>query len=60
MMDHGRPLHSAKVMVGSHTGCQDPRYGEEVDKGLLKLGGCLVEKDNPDLFCKACENEWVK
>jgi hypothetical protein len=33
---------------------------EEVDKGLLKLGGCLVEKDNPDLFCKDCENEWVK
>jgi hypothetical protein len=41
-------------------GMPGPEIWEEVDKGLLKLGGCLVEKDNPDTFCKDCEHEWVK
>jgi len=39
-------------------GFPGPEIWAEVDKGNLKLGGCVIEKDNPDTFCKDCEHEW--
>jgi len=39
-------------------GFPGPEIWEEVEKGNLKLGGCVIEKDNPDMFCKDCKSEW--
>lgn len=30
----------------------------EAMEGLIALGGCLVDDDNPKWKCKACEQEW--
>jgi hypothetical protein len=42
------------------------RYGYPGDKmlklskeGKIKLGGCVVVDDNPNLCCVKCENEWL-
>lgn len=28
--------------------------------GKIKLGGCVIEENSPDYFCKDCEHEWKK
>jgi hypothetical protein len=27
-------------------------------KGLLKIGGCIVDEKNPDWYCKRCKKEF--
>ena len=31
---------------------------EQAEEGLIALGGCCVDDDNPRWKCKACEHEW--
>ncbi len=31
---------------------------ERADRGEVKLGGCVIEDDNPNYFCKDCEAEF--
>ena len=31
---------------------------EEVIKGKIHLGGCVIEEDAPDFHCNECEHEW--
>lgn len=30
------------------------------EQGKVKIGGCCLEPDNPDFYCKDCEYEWTK
>ncbi len=32
----------------------------EAQAGKIKLGGCIVEENSPEYFCKDCEHEWKK
>lgn len=37
--------------------------GEAVEaelKAEIKLGGCVIEEDNPDYHCSECGHEWKK
>jgi len=50
--------------------CQSPRvirivYGfptsemfDKVDRGEVKLGGCIIKEDNPDFYCKDCGHKF--
>jgi hypothetical protein len=31
---------------------------QQQEAGLIMLGGCLVDPDNPDWHCKVCCHEW--
>ena len=31
---------------------------EDVFKGKIHLGGCIIEENNPDFHCNDCEYEW--
>lgn len=31
---------------------------QKAEAGKIRLGGCCIYEDNPDYFCKDCENEW--
>jgi hypothetical protein len=31
---------------------------KEAEEGLIALGGCLVDDENPNWKCRACEYEW--
>lgn len=33
---------------------------QDIDDGKIILGGCLVDKDDLDWHCNACENEWER
>jgi len=33
-------------------GYPGPELFEQAEKGLVKLGGCCVEPDNPEWYCK--------
>ena len=30
----------------------------QAEEGLIALGGCCVDDNNPRWMCKACEHEW--
>ena len=32
----------------------------EGEAGKVKLGGCCIEENSPEYFCKDCNNEWNK
>jgi transposase-like protein len=32
----------------------------EDEAGKVKLGGCCIEENSPEYFCKDCNNEWNK
>jgi hypothetical protein len=31
---------------------------EQAEKGLVELGGCCVDDNNPNWKCKVCAKEW--
>jgi hypothetical protein len=33
---------------------------ERAEEGKAKLGGCCVGENDPEFYCKDCENEWNK
>jgi len=39
-------------------GLPDVGLARQAEEGLVALGGCCVDDDNPRWKCKACENEW--
>lgn len=48
--------NSVKIVYGM------PSYElfQKAEAGKVKLGGCIIEKDSPEYFCKDCEHEWSK
>lgn len=41
-------------------GLVDYTIFEKEKEGKVKIGGCCIEPDNPDFYCKDCDNEWTK
>ena len=39
-------------------GLPDPEGMTLADQGLIALGGCMVEPDEPTLSCLACGSSW--
>ena len=40
---YGMPTHEAILMA---------------EEGKIKLGGCCITGNDPEYYCKDCENEW--
>jgi hypothetical protein len=36
-----------------------PLFDDE-EHGRVKLGGCLVDVNNPDRYCTVCRHEWCR
>ena len=30
----------------------------EAEEGVIKLGGCCIDKESPAWYCKKCKNKW--
>ena len=41
-------------------GYASPEVLTQLEKGLIKLGGCCLEAAAPDFSCKSCGHEWKK
>jgi hypothetical protein len=41
-------------------GLPAPELFEKAEAKKVKLGGCCVEANSPQFFCKECNNEWNK
>ena len=52
------PRCGSKDVLPIIYGLQDPEQDVELRVGRVKLGGCLVGPDSPELYCKACRHEW--
>lgn len=47
----------ARVFMGEPT--FDEKLVRNLDKGKIRLGGCLVsENGDPDFFCNNCKHQW--
>jgi hypothetical protein len=31
---------------------------ESALRGEIHLGGCVIEEDSPNLYCKSCDHNW--
>ena len=47
-----------KSIVPIEYGYPGEEMREKHNKGIIKLGGCVIKKENPEFHCNKCENEW--
>ena len=52
------PSCNSEQVVPIVYGFPSPKLIEEADKGLVVLGGCVVDAKNPKWKCKACKHVW--
>ncbi len=52
------PKCSSKAIIPIVYGLPNNELGEKEKQGKLKLGGCCIELDAPEFFCKDCEYQW--
>ena len=45
-------------IVSIEYGFPDEEMREKHDKGEIRLGGCVIQENNPDYHCNKCEHEW--
>lgn len=50
--------HSKENVVPIVYGYPDQTLMEEANAGKVKLGGCVIQKNNPRWFCKKCQSDW--
>lgn len=41
-------------------GMPSPELFEQAEQGLVALGGCVIEDNQPDYRCQECRFEWNK
>ena len=54
------PKCGSKNSVPILYGFPAPELFEKAEAGKVKLGGCCIEENSPECFCKDCNNEWNK
>jgi hypothetical protein len=52
------PSCQSGAVISIIYGLPGPEAIKEAEEGLIALGGCCVDDDNPRWKCKACEHEW--
>lgn len=52
------PSCQSGAVISIIYGLPGPEAIKEAEEGLIALGGCCVDDNNPRWKCKACENEW--
>jgi hypothetical protein len=52
------PSCQSGAVISIIYGLPGPEAIKEAEEGLIALGGCLVDDENPNWKCKACEHEW--
>lgn len=53
------PKCKGKKSIEIVYGMPSPEAQEDVRKGKLALGGCLIERDQPNWHCKSCDHDWM-
>ena len=54
------PKCSSKNVIPIVYGLPSPELFEKAEAGKVKLGGCCVGENDPEIYCKDCEYEWDK
>jgi len=50
--------HSEENIVPIAYGYPGPGMLEDADKGLVKLGGCVISGNDPHWYCQVCQSRW--
>ena len=53
------PNCESKNVVPIAYGLPGDKMREDVFKGKIHLGGCIMEENNPDFHCNDCEHKWA-
>lgn len=56
--NRGCPSCKSGQVVPIVYGLPGVELAKQAEEGLIGLGGCCVDDDNPGWMCKACEHEW--
>lgn len=54
------PKCSSKNTIPIVYGLPAPEHFKKAEEGRTKLGGCCAGENDPEFYCKDCENEWDK
>jgi hypothetical protein len=53
------PVCQSRDVVPILYGMPTLRAHKEASEGKVKLGGCIMNIDNPQFHCKNCQHEWI-
>jgi len=49
---------STNDVILIHYGYPSGEMAEEHDAGKIELGGCVIDSENPNWYCKKCDHRW--